>query len=121
MRSSGLLGWALFAVVVYSVWNMRVEMDPQQEALKRTTDMVAAMYPGAEVIQQVSVPAQGRGDAAALVVFSEAGGQRQRSVYVDYSVKCEDPNPACIMRERTIWDSEDPEFFAQVAARSAYY
>ncbi len=117
MRASALLGWAIFAAVVYLVYSMRVEVDPQQEALQRTVDMVRAEYPGAQLLHQAAVPVhRGTGNAAAVVFFSEAGAGQQRSVYVDYSVYCEDPKPSCLVRGKTVWDYDDPQFIAEATS-----
>ena len=118
MRSRGLLGWAIFALVAYGVWSLRVEMDPQQEALRRTVDMVRAEYPGAELVQKAAMPSLfGNSRTAALITFTDGIRARERRVYADYSVNCDDPKPACLTRHLTVWDDQDPEFLARASAR----
>ena len=118
MRSGGVLGWAIFAVAAVLIWNMRGEINPEQIALQRTIDMVRTEYPGSQVIQQSAMPAMdGTGGTAAIVVFSEAGQGRQRSVYADYAVECDQPKPGCMIRRQLVWDYQDPEFLARASAQ----
>ncbi len=118
MLSRGLLGWIIFGAVAYGVWSLRIEVDPQEEALRRTVNMVRAEYPGATFIQQsVMAPLNGGSQAAALVVFSDGVRANERRVYSDYRVNCGDPKPACLTRQVTVWDDQDPEFLARASAR----
>jgi hypothetical protein len=109
-------------VAVVFIWNMRSEIDPEQVVLQRTIDTVRAEYPGSKVIQRSAMPAMnGAGGTAAIVVFSEAGQGRERRVYANYAVQCDQPKPGCVVRQEIVWDFDDPDFLARASARVASF